>query len=435
MVSKLLRPRRVLIIGAGFGGMACAKALANHPNFKVTLVERENHHLFQPLLYQVATASLAAPDIACSVRQVFRDTRNVTVLMDEIQELGIATKQAQGSSGETYDWDYLVLAAGARTSFFGHPEWEAHTLGLKSLSDAQTIRRQVLSSLEEAERTRDPKLRKRLMTVAIVGGGPTGVELSGAFVDLVHRSMKGEFRHIDTSDLRVVLIEGAPRLLTPFDEDQSAYARQRLEKLGVEIWTQRMVENVTSDRLEFKDGEVLEARNIIWAAGVEANRLTKDLGIELADRAGRITPEKDLSIPGQPDVFAVGDLVKMEDIDGRPVPGVAPAASQMGKHVATVLKEETRLEKTRFEDRKHSLRPGFRYFDKGLMAIIGKNAAVVKSGRMKLEGFPAWLAWLFIHILFLVGFRNRLAVLLGWAFAYIRNNPGVRVIVNRPNRE
>ena len=355
--------------------------------------------------------------------------------MDEIQDLGISSKLAKATSGETYDWDYLVLAAGAKTSFFGHPEWEAHTLGLKSLSDAQTIRRQVLSSLEEAERTRDPKLRKRLMTVAIVGGGPTGVELSGAFVDLVHRSMNGEFRSINTSDLRVILIEGAPRLLTPFDEDQSAYARQRLEKLGVEIWTQRMVKSVTPNKLTFTDGETLEASNIIWAAGVEANPLTKSLGTELADPAGRVTPERDLSVAGHPDVFVVGDLVKMTDIDGRPVPGVAPAASQMGKHVAKVLKEEARLEKTQFEERKHSLRPGFRYFDKGLMAIIGKNAAVVKSGRMKLEGFPAWLAWLFIHILFLVGFRNRLAVLLGWAFAYIRNNPGVRVIVNRPSRE
>ena len=432
MESKTLRPRRVLIIGAGFGGIACAKALSKNPRFTVTLVERTNHHLFQPLLYQVATSSLAAPDIACSVRQIFRDSNNVTVLMDEILELGIESKNAVGVSGDSYPWDYLVLATGAKTSFFGHPEWEQHTLGLKSLADAQGIRRQVLSSLEKAERTTDPSERKQLMTVAIVGGGPTGVELSGAFVDLVHRSMKGEFRRINTSDLRVILIEAANRLLTPYDEDQSAYAKERLETLGVEVWTERMVRDVGPAYLEFTDGERLEASTIIWAAGIEANPIAGKLGVEPADRSGRITPERDLSVPGHTDVFIIGDIVRMNDIDDKPVPGVAPAAVQMGDHVAKVLKEELRLEKTRYDGKKHELRPGFRYFDKGLMAIIGKNAAVVKSGKLRLRGFLAWVAWLFIHILFLIGFRNKLVVLLGWGFAYIRNNPGVRVIVNPP---
>lgn len=432
MDSSTLRPRRVLIIGAGFGGIACAKALSNKAGFAVTLVERENHHLFQPLLYQVATASLAAPDIACSVRQVFRDSNNVTVLMDEISDLGLTDKVAKAASGDTYPWDYLVLAVGAKTSFFGNQQWEKHTLGLKSLADAQAIRRRVLSSLEQAERSHDAETKRRLMTVAIVGGGPTGVELSGAFIDLVHRSMKGEFRKIDTSDLRVVLIEGGDRLLSPYDEDQSEYARERLEDLGVEVWTGRMVKDVTEGRVSFTDGESLEAHNIIWAAGVEANPLVRSLGVEAADPSGRVTPERDLSVPGHPDVFVIGDIVRMKDIDDKPVPGVAPAASQMGKHVAKLLKEEGRLEKTQFDGRKHELRPGFRYLDKGLMAIIGKNAAVVKSGGLRLQGFPAWMAWLFVHILFLIGFRNRLAVLLGWAFAYIRNNPGVRVIVHRP---
>jgi len=439
MDSKILRPRRVLIIGAGFGGIACAKALSGNPKFSVTLVERNNHHLFQPLLYQVATSSLAAPDIASSVRQIFRNSNNVTVLMDEILDPGVSDKSAKGASGTVYDWDYLVLAVGAKTSFFGHPEWEQHTLGLKTLADAQGIRRQVLSSLEDAERSEDPIERKRLMTVAIVGGGPTGVELSGAFVDLVHRSMKGEFRRIDTTDLRVVLIEASSRLLSPYDEDQSAYARERLEGLGVTVWTDRMVSEVGPSFLNFTDGTRLDAGTIIWAAGVEANPLAAAIGVDPADRSGRITPERDLSVPGQPDVFVLGDLVKMTDIDDKPVPGVAPAAVQMGEHIAKVLKEEIRLEKTRYDDKKHELRPGFRYFDKGLMAIIGKNAAVVKSGKLRLKGLPAWGAWLFVHILFLIGFRNKLVVLLGWGFAYIRNNPGVRVIVNspppRPNTE
>lgn len=430
----MLRPRRVLIIGAGFGGIACAKALSNHPKFSVTLVERNNHHLFQPLLYQVATSSLAAPDIACSVRQIFRDSRNVTVLMDEIQDLGINGKSATGASGSHYPWDYLVVAVGAKTSFFGNPGWEAHTLGLKTLADAQGVRRQVLASLELAERTDDPAERQRLMTVAIVGGGPTGVELSGAFVDLVHRSMKGEFRRINTADLRVILIEAGSRLLSPYDEDQSAYTEERLTNLGVEVWTKRMVQEVGHAYLKFKDGDRLEASTIIWAAGIEANPLTQRLSVEPADHAGRIAPQRDLSLPGNPDVFIIGDIVRMSDIDGKPVPGVAPAAVQMGQHVAKVLKEELRLEKAGFESRKLELRPGFRYFDKGLMAIIGKNAAVVKSGKLRLKGFPAWVAWLLIHILFLVGFRNKLAVLLGWAFAYVRNNPGVRVIVNTPSQ-
>ena len=293
----------------------------------------------------------------------------------------------------------------------------------------KSIRRIVLANLERAERSEDPDERRRLMTVAIVGGGATGVELAGAFTDLVHRSMRGEFRHIDTTRLRVILIEGSERILEAYDPDQSEYAKQRLSSLGVEVWTGRRVGDLGAGRLHFTDGATLEAEAIIWAAGVEAQPLTRQLGVEPADRGGRLAPEADLSLPGLPEVFVAGDIVRMRDTEDKPVPGVAPAAVQMGEHIAGVLREELRLETTRFADRKHQLRPRFRYRDKGLMAIIGKNAAVVKSGRLRLHGFVAWAAWLLVHILFLIGFRNKLVVLLGWAFAYLRNKPSVRVIV------
>ncbi|MEM9237847.1 MAG: NAD(P)/FAD-dependent oxidoreductase, partial [Verrucomicrobiota bacterium] len=354
------------------------------------------------------------------------------VIMDEIETLDPDRKLATGSSGREYEWDYLLLAAGARTSFFGNNQWEEHTLGLKSLADAQTVRRTVLSNLERAERSDDPDERQRLMTVAIVGGGPTGVELAGAFATLVRDAMKDEFRHIETSKLKIIIVEGDDRLLQAFDQDQSDYSRERLESLGVEIWTGHRVSEVSHQRLRFADDTELESAAIIWAAGVEAHPLTRQLGVELTDRAGRVTPELDLSLPGKPDIFVAGDLVRMTDREDKPVPGVAPAAVQMGDHVAAVLKEELRLEKGRYADRKHSLRPKFRYWDKGLMAIIGKNVAVVKSGKLKLRGFPAWVAWLLVHILFLIGFRNKLAVLLGWAFAYLKNNPEARIIVNPP---
>lgn len=424
-------PRKLLIIGGGFAGLDCAKTLANDDRFEVTLVDRTNHHLFQPLLYQVATASLAAPDIARSIRQILADAKNVTVLMDEITAIDPVGKTATGSSGTDYSYDYLLLAAGARTGYFGNDGWAAHSLGLKSLSDAQNIRRTVLSNLERAELINDEAERARLMTVAIVGGGPTGVELAGAFADLVHRSLKSNFRRIDTSRLRIILIEGSELILEAYDREQSLYACQRLEKLGVELRNNTRVTNVRDGALDFKDGTTVEAAAIIWAAGVAANPLTAQLGVE-TDRGGRVTPNGDLSLPGLPDIFVAGDLVKMNDSADQPVPGVAPAASQMGVHVAKVLKEELRLEKGRFADRKHDLRPRFRYWDKGMMAIIGKNYAVVKAGNFRLQGFIAWLAWLFIHIAFLLGFRNKLAVLLGWAYSYLFSNPEARIIVNPP---
>ncbi|MFT4176679.1 MAG: NAD(P)/FAD-dependent oxidoreductase [Luteolibacter sp.] len=424
-------PRKVLIIGGGFAGLECASKLANDDNFEVTLVDRTNHHLFQPLLYQVASASLAAPDIARSIRQILERARNVTVLMDEISGIDTENQTATGTSGTEYSYDYLLLAAGARTSFFGNDDWGKHSMGLKSLADAQNIRRKILSNLEKAELTSDPAERERLMTIAIVGGGPTGVELAGSFADLIHRSLKSNFRRIDTSKLHVILIENAPRILELYDVDQSGYARLHLEKIGVQVWTGKRVTCVRDGALDFADGTSLDSEAIIWAAGVAANPLTQKIGVP-TDRGGRITPNADLSIPGKPNIFVAGDLVSMRDCDDKFVPGVAPAASQMGRHVAKLLKEEIRLERKGFEDRKLDLRPRFRYWDKGMMAIIGKNHAVVKAGKVRLAGFPAWLAWLFIHITFLVGFRNKLSVLLGWAYSYIRNTPETRVIVYPP---
>jgi NADH:ubiquinone reductase (H+-translocating) len=424
-------PRRLLIIGGGFAGLECARQLANDERFAITLVDRTNHHLFQPLLYQVATASLAAPDIARSIRQILANAKNVTVFMDEITSLDPMGKTATGSSGSRYPFDSLLLAAGARTGYFGKDHWAHHTLGLKSLADAQSIRRTVLSNLERAELTTDEAERKRLMTVAIVGGGPTGVELAGAFADLVHRSLKSNFRLIDTSQLRIILIEGSERILEAYDPDQCLYARQRLEKLGVEVRTSTRVTDVHAGALDFHDGSALEAAAIIWAAGISPSPLVAGLNAP-TDRGGRLVPNPDLSVPGHPDVFVAGDLVGMRDADDQIVPGVAPAAVQMGAHVAKLLKEELRLEQSRHAARKYELRPRFRYRDKGMMAIIGKNYAVVRAGKIRLQGFIAWLAWLFIHITFLVGFRNKLAVLLGWAYSYIINNPEARIIVHPP---
>ncbi len=431
MANAATAPRKVLIIGGGFAGLECARKLANDKSFEVTLLDRTNHHLFQPLLYQVATASLAAPDIARSIRQILCDAANVTVLMDEVMAISPAEKTVTGKSGGIYTFDYLVLAAGAKTGFFGNDQWEENSLGLKSLADAQNIRRKILSNLEQAELTTDLAERERLMTIAIVGGGPTGVELAGACADLIHRSLKSNFRRIDTSKLRVILIENSPEILEHYDPHQSAYAKERLQKLGVEVRNGTRVTDVRKGELQFLDGSSLKAEAIVWAAGIAANPLTKDLGVE-TDRAGRITPKPDLSVPGHPDIFVAGDLTNMKDREGKFVPGVAPAATQMGDHIAALLKEELRLEKTKFADRKHDLRPLFKYTDKGMMAIIGKNAAVMKVGSFTMNGFPAWIAWLLIHILFLIGFRNKLSVLLGWAYSYIVNNPEARIIVHPP---
>ncbi|MEM6912209.1 MAG: NAD(P)/FAD-dependent oxidoreductase [Verrucomicrobiota bacterium] len=419
-MAKPARTQKVLILGAGFAGLGCARKLAGKKEFEVTLVDQNNHHLFQPLLYQVASASLAAPDIARSIRQVLAKARNVETFMDEITAVDVEAKTATGAQGKVYSYDILVVATGAKTGYFGNDHWSEHTLSLKTLAESNDIRRTVLANLEKAEMTEDKAERKRLMTIAIAGGGPTGVELAGAFADLARRSLHTNFRHINTHDLRIVLIEGADRLLGVYDQDLSDYTKERLESLGVEVLLGKFVSDTQKGKFILQGGTEIEAGTLLWTAGVEATSLTRQLGVE-TDRGGRITPEPDLSLPGNRKVFVLGDIVKMTDVKGQMVPGVAPAAMQMGNHVAKQLITGER-------------KP-FVYFDKGNMAIIGKNHAVVQVGKTKLRGFIAWAAWLFIHILFLVGFRNKVSVLLGWAWAYLSDSPDTRIIVNTPRSQ
>ena len=415
--------KRVVIVGGGFAGLECARGLANEAVFEVTLLDRTNHHLFQPLLYQVATATLAAPDIARSLRGILEGSENVTVLMDEVCGVDSDGKNVTGASGKVYEYDYLVVAAGGKTSYFGNDEWAKHTIGLKSLSDSYDVRRKVLENLEAAELTDNIAERERLMTIAIVGGGPTGVELSGAFIELIQRSMKRNFRRLNVETLKVILVEAGPRLLPPYDEENSAYAQKRLEKLGVEVRTGTMVTDVSEGKLVLKDGEI-EAGVILWAAGIQAEGITAYLPCE-RNRAGKVTPEKDLSLKGYSDIFVAGDLVDMEDVKGVRVPGVAPAAAQMGKHIAKTLLKIAQ------PGNAENTRAGFKYLDKGSMAIIGRSHAVMEFGKIQMKGIIAWFAWLFIHILFLVGFRSKLSVLLNWAWSYMSDVPGARVFSNR----
>lgn len=424
-------PRKVVIVGGGFAGLACAKALSNDDRFEITLLDRHNHHLFQPLLYQVATASLSAPDIARSLRGILSKARNVTVLLDEISDIKPRLREVR-SAEANYPYDYLVLAAGARTSYFGKDSWRRNTDGLKSLDDAQTIRKRVLTALEDAERVSDEEERRKLMTIVIVGGGPTGVELAGAFSDLVRRALKTDFRRIDPSKLRILLVQSGARILKPYDEDLSTYARERLEALGVEVLLGVRVDEAEAGRVHLTSGDWVEAETIIWAAGVQPADVCRKLSAD-KDKAGCFLVSPDLSLPNHPEIFVVGDIASIQDADGKRVPGLAPAAEQMGVHVAAVMQEDLRLEQTRYADRKRDFRPAFKYRDKGIMAIIGKNAAVVQVGKFKLRGFPAWSAWLLVHLLFLIGFRNKLAVLLQWAWAYLVDKPGARVFTGGPH--
>ncbi len=416
---------RIVIIGGGFAGLAAAKKFANDKRFQVTLIDRQNHHLFQPLLYQVATASLSAVEIARSLRSIFDNSRNVSVLLESVTKINPQKKEIT-TDQTTHSYDYLILATGARTSYFGKDHWAEHTLGLKTLEDSRRIRQKVLNSLELAESSKDPTEQKRLMTVAIVGGGPTGVELAGAFSDLLRRALKTDYRRIDVHKFRIILIQSGERLLKHFDPQHSQYTLERLQELGVEVILGPRVDEVEKGRLHLNDDRWIEAETIIWAAGVAACPLTQTIDCP-RDRGGRIEVTPSLSIPGHPHIFAAGDLANLTDHDGQQVPGLAPAATQMGKHVAKVIKEDLRLQKTRYADRFTEFRPAFKYRDKGIMAIIGKNAAVAQTNKFKLQGFFAWLAWLFIHIAFLVGFRNKLAVLLSWAFSYLFDKPAARV--------
>ncbi len=394
-----------------------------HRNVRIHLVDRKNHHLFQPLLYQVATSGLSGPQIAHSLRALFCDRPDVETCLDEILELDLTQKQAR-SAKRVYDYDYLVLAAGARTSFFGNDHWEKHVHGLKTLNDAVTLRSHVLRCLEKAEIESDEDLRRKLMTFLVVGGGPTGVEMAGALAELSRHVMKRNFRRIDPAAVRVVLVEGSDRILGSYAASLSEKATRQIEELGVEVRCGDMVEDVRARELDV-GGETLHAATIVWGAGVEAIPLTRTLGVPV-DRAGRIKVEPDCSIPGHPEAFALGDLANLVDAKGKPVPGVSPAAMQMAKHTARILREELKAGKALPpKDRKP-----FVYFDKGSMATIGRSRAIAEIGKLRMAGFPAWMAWLLVHLIFLVGFRNKLLVLVDWFYSYATYRRGARVIVD-----
>jgi NADH dehydrogenase len=413
----------VVVLGAGFGGLTFCKEF-HHPDADVTVVDRTNHHLFQPLLYQVAACGLSAPDIAQPIRAILSNRPDITVLFDQVTNFDLARNKVVLEKN-TLDYDYLVLALGGQTGYFGHPKWEAFAPGLKTLDDALRIRSHILLAFERAENEANTSEHDKLMTIVIVGGGPTGVELAGSFAELTRTVLKRDFRRIDPTQARIILIEGGPVLLSHLPPDLSASAQRQLEALGVQVRTSTPVKDIRAGEVELASGEIIRAGNILWAAGVSATPLTKRLGVEL-DRAGRVKVNPDLSLPGHPEVFAIGDQALVLKADGKPVPGVSPAAMQMGRHVARIIRDELR------SGAKPAARPAFRYRDKGTMATIGRSAAVAMIGRIKLSGFPAWLAWLFIHLIFLIGFRNRLAVLFQWTYSYFSFRRSARIITYLP---
>jgi NADH dehydrogenase len=414
---------QVVVVGGGFGGLTFCKHFPRSVA-RITLVDRTNHHLFQPLLYQVAACGLSAPDVAQPIRSILSDRSDITVLLDKVTGFDLAQKKVFLEK-KALDYDYLVLAMGGQTGYFGHPEWEQFAPGLKTLADAVRIRSHILLAFEKAENEADVSEHDRLMTIVIVGGGPTGVELAGSFAELTRTVLTHDFRHIDPTQAHIILIEGAPRILSHLPPDLSASAQRQLEALGVQVRTATAVKNITEGTVELAGGEVLHAGNILWAAGVAATPLTKKLGVEL-DRAGRVKVNPDLSLPSHPEVFAIGDMALVLQTDGKPVPGVSPAAMQMGRHVAKIIGDTCRA------GAKAASRPAFKYWDKGTMATIGRSAAVALIGKVKLSGMAAWLAWLFIHLIFLIGFRNRTSVLFQWMYSYFSYNRSARIITYLP---
>ena len=412
------RPK-VVIVGAGFGGLTAAKALGG-TDVAVTVVDRLNYHLFQPLLYQVAMAGLAATDVAYPIRRILRRHTNIEVLLDEVRR-SISRHGGCGlPTGSTLAYDYLIVAAGAETSYFGHDDWAPVAPGLKDLNDALEVRRRVLSALEAAERTDDPEEKRRLLTFVVVGGGPTGVELAGAIADLSREILFEDFRRVKPSETRVVLVEMADRILLPFDPKLSESAREQLRELGVDVRVGVRVERIDEAGV-LVGGEVLPCRTVLWAAGVRPSPLAAALGAP-RDRAGRVLVEADCSIPGHREAFVIGDMAALTPAGATaPLPGISPVAIQQGHAAArNILRAKADLPSE-----------PFRYFDKGFMATIGKARAVAELGRLRLSGLVAWLAWVAVHLWYLVGFRNRLTVFLNWIWAYVMSSHTARIITGR----
>src|SRR5881398_1741130 len=405
---------RVVIVGAGFGGLEAAKKLACE-KIQLIVIDRTNYHLFQPLLYQVATAALSPADIAAPVRAILHKCKNVEVMLAEVQSVDVNTRLVHAGDLDG-QYDYLILATGARHSYFGHPEWERLAPGLKSLEDAVEIRRRILLAFEYAEKISDPAARAAAMTFVIIGGGPTGVEIAGAIAEIARHTLARDFRHIDPSSARVVLIEGEPQVLAAFPEDLRTSAMKQLQDLGVEIRTGVHATDLTEAGVRVGD-EFIPCRVKIWATGNNASFVGKSLGVPV-DRVGRVVVNDDLTIPGHPEVQVIGDLANFSHQTGEPLPGISPVAMQQGRHAA---RNVLAMIKGRKPER-------FRYWDKGTMATIGRNKAVADLKFVHLSGLFAWLAWLFVHIVFLVGFRNRLLVLIQWAWAYITFDKGARLI-------
>ncbi len=406
----------LVIIGGGFAGLWATRALASS-RIRITLVDRRNHHLFQPLLYQVATAGLSAPDIAAPLRHILGHQRNVEVRLGEVTSIDKQARDITLADGSQIPYDTLLLCTGATHAYFGHDEWAADAPGLKTLDDAIALRRRLLLAFERAEAEPDPARKAAWLSFAVVGGGPTGVELAGTLAEIARHTLRNEFRHIDPASAKVRLVEAGPRVLSSFPEVLSLKARRQLEKLGVEVLTGTPVSDINGEGFQLGE-QFIPARTVVWAAGVAASPLARTLDVPL-DRAGRVPVQPDLTLSGHPEIFVAGDLAALNQADGKPVPGVAPAAKQMGKHVASTIR--ARLE--------GKPAPGpFKYADYGNLATIGRMAAIVHLGKLQLSGVLAWWFWLAAHVFFLIGFRNRIVVLLNWAVAYWSYQRSARII-------
>ena len=420
-MNATLNRHHVVVVGAGFGGLETVRALAG-ALVRITMVDRRNHHLFQPLLYQVATASLAPSEIAWPIRHLLRKRREVTTVLASVEAVDKAARLVRLDDGSMLAYDTLVLATGARHAYFGHDDWEPSAPGLKTLEDATTIRGRILIAFERAEQEPDETKRAALMTFVIVGAGPTGVELAGTIAELARATLPADFRNIDTGKARIVLIEAGPRVLPAFRPDLSAYAQRSLERLGVEVELGQAVTECTAEGVVY-GGKTLAAATVIWAAGVQASPAAQWLDAP-ADRAGRLKVEPDLTVPGHPEIFAIGDSAIVARPDGRPVPGIAPAAKQEGAYVAKAIRARLGGQPA----------PPFRYQHAGDLATIGKRRAVIDFGWIKLRGAIAWWLWGFAHIYFLIGVRNRLSVALNWLWIYARDQRSARLITQGGGR-